>query len=72
MFNSMFLQESGYTEHLEEGDIKISTHGFWKEKNIQLSSAIIQLQMSDAVLHVVNEALECATEACDLVESPSR
>lgn len=54
MFNLMFIQEPGYTEEWEEGDIKFSTHGFRKEK--PPLSVILQIKMSEAVLNVVNSA----------------
>lgn len=50
-------QEQGYLEDWEEGNIELSTRAFRKEK--PPSSVIIQMKMLEAVLNVVNRALEC-------------
>lgn len=65
----MSIQEPGYIEDEEEGNIKMYTHGIRKETHS--SFGIVQMKLSEAVLNVVNKALECERQAYDLVESHS-
>lgn len=55
MFNLMSIQELGYIEDEEEGNIKIYTHGIRKEKRSLFD--IVQMKLSEVVLNVVNKDL---------------
>lgn len=66
----MSIQELGYIDdEEEEGNIKIYTHAIRKEKHSLFG--IVQIKLSEAVLNVVNKALECVRQAYDLVERHS-